>query len=123
MVGNPVRGLRMHWLYFDPKRSPEILDQAGFDYDSTCGYNETVGFRAGTAQVFRPLGTRHLLELPLLIMDTAMFYPAYMNLTDRAARSVVQQLIQHVQRFGGALTINWHDRSLAAERCWDEFYC
>ena len=27
-------------------------------YDSTAGYNETVGYRAGTTQVFRPLGAR-----------------------------------------------------------------
>src|SRR5208337_1655227 len=27
-----------------------------------------------------------------------------------------------VRRFGGALTINWHDRSIAPERLWEDFY-
>ena len=39
----------MHWLYFD-QNSPKTLENAGANYDSTVGYNETVGYRAGTAQ-------------------------------------------------------------------------
>src|SRR2546425_2088062 len=42
-------GVRMHWLYFDD-HSPLALEKAGFSYDSTMGYNETVGYRAGTSQ-------------------------------------------------------------------------
>ena len=49
-------GVRMHWLCFDAS-SPQVLEQAGFQYDSTFGYNQTVGYRAGTTQVFRPKGT------------------------------------------------------------------
>ena len=41
----------MHWLYFGDD-SPKTLEAAGFDYDSTCGYNDAVGYRAGTSQVF-----------------------------------------------------------------------
>ena len=44
-------------------------------YDSTIGYNETVGYRAGTTQPYRPLAASRLLELPLHVMDTALFYP------------------------------------------------
>ena len=46
-LGATVTGVRMHWLFFDGN-SPAVLDQAGFSYDSTIGYNETVGYRAGT---------------------------------------------------------------------------
>ena len=34
------------------------LEKAGFSYDSTVGYNETIGYRAGTAQVFKHPGRR-----------------------------------------------------------------
>lgn len=114
-------GVRMHWLYFD-SNSPAALERAGFSYDSTSGYNETVGCRAGTFQAFRPLGVDYLLELPLHVMDTALFFPDRLGLRKNQASDVVQTLIQSVTRFGGAFTINWHDRSLAPERCWDEFY-
>jgi hypothetical protein len=121
VTGACTAGVRMHWLFFD-ERAPGRLDEAGFSYDSTYGYNETVGFRAGTMQAFKPIGARRLLELPLTIMDTALFYPAYGNLTPTAARRVVGQLMDDAERYGGALIINWHDRSLAPERLWGDFY-
>lgn len=114
-------GVRMHWLLFDEK-SPIVLDQAGFSYDSTFGYNETVGFRPGTAQVYRPPGVTRLLELPLQIMDTALFYPCYSNYSNVQAKDAISELLENVERFGGALTINWHDRSIAPERLWESFY-
>jgi hypothetical protein len=116
-----VTGVRMHWLFFDGN-SPAVLDQAGFSYDSTIGYNETVGYRAGTGQVYRPPGSVHLLELPLQIMDTALFYPGYLNLSEPEAERMVWKLIDGATEFGGALTINWHDRSIAPERLWGGFY-
>lgn len=114
-------GVRMHWLYYD-ERSPATLEAAGAAYDSTVGYNQTVGYRAGTTQVFRPLGARRLLELPLHIMDTALFYPAYLGLSRKEADAVLNGMVEAAAQFGGCLTINWHDRSLAPERLWDCSY-
>jgi hypothetical protein len=121
VAGNPTVGVRMHWLYFDDQ-SPARLEQAGFAYDSTFGYNETVGFRAGTLQAFRPLTAKQLLELPLHVMDTALFYPSHLNLTADAAMKMVLPLVDEAEQHGGALTINWHDRSIAPERLWGGFY-
>lgn len=121
VAGLSPSGVRMHWLYFD-ESSAVALENAGFEYDSTVGYNETVGFRAGTAQVYRPLGVERLLELPLHVMDTALFYPSHLNLPVGKAAAVVGRLIAHTARLGGCLTLNWHDRSIAPERQWGEFY-
>jgi hypothetical protein len=120
-TGAPTAGVRMHWLYFDAQ-SPARLEQAGFAYDSTFGYNETVGFRAGTLQAFRPLTAKQLLELPLHVMDTALFYPSHLNLTPDAAKKMVLPLFDQAEEYGGALMVNWHDRSIAPERLWDSFY-
>ena len=111
----------MHWLYFDDL-SPAILDEAGFSYDSTWGYNDAIGYRAGTSQVFQFPGTKTLLELSLHIQDTALFYPSRMDLTEDEAFPLCQQLIQNASTFGGVLTFNWHGRSLSPERLWKEFY-
>ena len=94
----------------------------GFDYDSTWGYNDAVGYRAGTSQVFRLPAAESLLELPLSIMDSALFYPDRMNLTGRTALARVPAIVDNARRFGGTLVINWHDRSLAPERLWDRVY-
>ncbi len=121
LTGGTQCGVRMHWLYYSQK-SPKVLEEAGLTYDSTSGYNETVGYRAGTTQVFKPLGAKQLLELPLHVMDTALFYPAHQDYSPAEAAAVVEQLINNAARFGGCLTINWHDRSVAPERLWDSFY-
>jgi hypothetical protein len=120
-AGASATGVRMHWLFFD-EAAPSRLDQAGFDYDSSFGYNQTVGFRAGTMQAFKPLTARRVLEIPLAIMDTALFYPAHLNLAAEAATQLVRPLVDHAELYGGVLTVNWHDRSLAPERLWGGFY-
>ena len=114
-------GVRMHWLYFS-NRSPEHLEKAGFFYDSTMGYNDAVGYRAGTTQVFRPPGAKKLLELPLNIQDTALFYPKRMDLTESKAFDLGNELLTNATMYGGVFTVNWHQRSMGPERLWGDFY-
>jgi hypothetical protein len=120
-TGQKGAGVRMHWLYFS-ERSPETLEAAGFDYDSTWGYNEAIGFRPGTAQAFRLPHTHALMELPLVIMDSALFFRDRMHLTAEQALHLCRRIVAYVRRFGGTLVINWHDRSLVPERLWDRSY-
>jgi hypothetical protein len=121
LTGEQAAGVRMHWLYFN-RESPRQLEAAGFSYDSTCGYNEAVGYRAGTSQVFRLPSTNTLMELPLSIMDSAMFFPGRMNLTHAEASDRCGRIVAQARHFGGTVVINWHDRSLVPERLWGRFY-
>jgi hypothetical protein len=121
ITGASEIGVRMHWLYFDQK-SAVALEEAGASYDSTMGYNETIGYRAGTTQAYKPLGATRLLELPLHVMDTALFYPSYLDLSSKEAREVLSRFLDNANSFGGCLTINWHDRSIAPERLWQASY-
>jgi len=114
-------GVRMHWLYFEVE-SPKKLEQAGYIFDSTSGYNEIIGYKTGTSQVYKPLGVNYLLELPMHVMDTALFYPDRMNLTFSEGIKTIRMLIKIAASNGGVLTFNWHDRSIAPERLWDDIY-
>jgi peptidoglycan/xylan/chitin deacetylase (PgdA/CDA1 family) len=120
-AGDTVAGVRMHWLLHD-QSTPATLDHAGFAYDSTAGYNETVGYRNGTVQVFRPLGASTLLELPLHIQDGALFYTKQLDLSEPEAEQRCRALIENARSFGGVLTVLWHDRSHGPERFWGGFY-
>src|SRR5262249_11847078 len=115
-------GVRMHWLLQDENTLP-LLDQAGFEYDSTVGYNEAVGYRAGTGQVFCPLGVERLLELPITAQDGALFYPNRGNLSEAEAAQRCRAMIEKYKQHGGCFTTIWHDRSHAPERFWGDFYC
>jgi hypothetical protein len=114
-------GVRMHWLYFDAT-SFATLDHAGFVYDASVGYNDAVGFRAGTTQVFRPLSAERLLELPLHIQDSALFFPGRMNCTQSEALRHCQRILDWTHSLGGVTTVSWHERSLVPERQWDGAY-
>lgn len=119
--GHDKIGIRMHWLCFD-ELSPSVLDKAGFEYDSTAGYNEAIGFRCGTSQVFRPLGASRLLELPLHIQDTALFFPDRLDFDENMAWAMCMKVLDIAEKSGGVVTLSWHMRSLAPERLWDGFY-
>jgi hypothetical protein len=121
VAGQREIGVRMHWLYYGGQ-SPEILEHAGISYDSTIGYNGTIGYRAGTTQVYKPLQTEQLLELPLHVMDTALFYRIHLGLSHKEAWKRVGGIIDHAVQLGGCFTVNWHDRSIAPERLWGDFY-
>jgi hypothetical protein len=121
LTDKKTAGIRMHWLYF-AEDSPRRLEDAGFDYDSTWGYNEAVGYRAGTSQVFRPVGSETLMELPMSIMDSALFSSGRMNLGREKASQLCCRIVANARRFGGTLVINWHERSLAPERLWGGAY-
>jgi hypothetical protein len=119
--GAAVPGIRMHWLLNDANTA-RVLENAGYAYDSTSGYNETIGYRAGTGQVFRPLTAKSLLELPMHIQDGALFYAQRRDLSEAQAWQACDGLIGNARRFGGVLTLLWHDRSHGPERFWGEFY-
>jgi hypothetical protein len=121
VTGESSIGIRMHWLLHD-ENTLRALDDAGYSYDSTSGYNETIGYRSGTTQTYRPFSTRRLLELPLHIQDGAMFYPKRLDLSEPEAWKRCVALIGNARKFGGVLTILWHDRSHGPERFWGDFY-
>jgi hypothetical protein len=114
-------GIRMHWLLRDGN-TYSVLENAGYTYDSTAGYNETAGYRCGATQTFRPLGTRNLLELPLHIQDGALFYSKKLGLSESEAWTRCETFIANAQKLGGVLTVLWHDRSPGPERLWGDFY-
>jgi hypothetical protein len=119
-------GNRVHWLIYD-ENSLVILDRAGYFYDSTVGYNDDIGFRAGTLQVYRPAGTQNLVELPLHIQDIALFGKSCWELSDKRwikipclnldldkAAERISGLMDYAKKYGGVVTILWHYESISS---------
>jgi peptidoglycan/xylan/chitin deacetylase (PgdA/CDA1 family) len=113
VLGRKVTGYRNHYLRFQVPDSWEYLAQAGFGYDTTLGYNETVGFKNGMCYPFRPYNLHtdrevSLLEIPLTIMDSTLFE---MVSSYDEAWELVKQLVDTVASCQGVLTLNWHSNS------------
>ena len=114
-------GTRVHWLFFDDE-TWKRLDEAGYYYDTSFGYNEDVGFRAGTLQVYQPRGVKNLVELPLNIQDGSLFRRKYLNLSEDDAKKRCDAIFSYAKRYGGVVTILWHQVSLVAPHEWGDCY-
>ena len=73
-------------------------------------------------RAYVPPGASKILELPLIIQDTALFYGGRMNLGRVEAAERCAEVLAHARRLGGAVTVLWHDRSMAPERQWEWLY-
>lgn len=114
-------GTRIHWLFFD-EETWKRLDAAGYYYDTSFGYNDDVGFRAGTLQVYKPKGVENLVELPLNIQDGSLFRRKYLNLSEKYAKKRCDEIFDYAKKYGGVVTLLWHQVSLAAPHKWGNFY-
>lgn len=112
-------GVRQHYLRFGVPRSWQIQEAAGFAHDSSLGFAERAGFRAGTCRehpVFdlgsgRPLTIR---EHPLVVMDTTLV--EYLGLSAPEADARTRAIVATCRRHGGDAVLLFHNDSLAGDR-------
>lgn len=111
----PATVVRQHYLNLSYPQAWDIFRQAGFCYDSSCGFNEINGFKAGTSFPFRPFNWLRntgydLYEIPFSVMD----YPLVEQATDfEHGWSSFVALVEKVQRVNGVLNLLWHPSNLA----------
>lgn len=114
LLGLPCPVTRQHWLRFDAARTWQAQESAGLELDSSLGFNDRPGFRAGTSLPFHPLDAagrpRRLLELPLVLMDSQLFDE--LRLEPERATSLAMDALEQVRRVRGLLTLNWHPHTL-----------
>src|SRR6185437_13538035 len=87
-------------------------ENCGLASDSSVGFADHIGFRAGTCLPYRPwLFTlnreAHLTELPLLIMDATM--AGYMRLTPEKSLEAISACVSRCREVGGVFTLLWHN--------------
>ena len=112
-----IVSVRQHTLQYDPKRTPALQAQAGLSVDSTQGFNDLVGFRAGTSFPYLCWdwiggSTLPLLEVPLHIQDGPLLRGN--ATTDNAIESAID-IMKSVENVQGCLVILWHPHWLATD--------
>jgi hypothetical protein len=106
---------RFHFLMFDAIKTPSILDKNGIKYDFTLGFNDMPGFRNSTTFPFylfdyQSHKSSSVIEFPLIIMDVTLFNAQYLNIQNPTiALNYLKPIIAKFEKFGGVLTINWHN--------------
>ena len=128
-LAGPVGGQRYHYLRVDPTANLAAIADLGFDYDTSLGFADAPGFRAGITQPFRPWnweGDRpfEFLEIPLAVMDVTLAESRYLGLSPAGAEKLLDRIVDFAARRGGGFSILWHtDRfDPASARGWDRVY-
>lgn len=110
----PASGNRFHYLSWEPRRTPAVVEEAGFTYDSTLGFAEHFGFRNSYCLPFRPFDFTQgkacrFLEIPLNVMDATLHHPNYLQLAPKEILPALLPMFQEIERFGGVCTLLWHN--------------
>lgn len=128
-LAGPVRGQRYHYLRLDPHSNLGALDSLDFLYDSTLGFADQPGFRAGIAHPFRPWDfdrqePLRLVEVPLAAMDVTLGEERYLNLSAREAAPRLGALVDWAAEHGGGFSVIWHSEQWdsVAHPGWDRLY-
>lgn len=112
-------GVRHHYLRFDAPLTWRCQAAAKLDYDSTLGYADAVGFRAGTCREFhvfdllsrRPLNLR---ERPLLAMDATL--SEYLGLRPPETIDRIRAIVSQCRRHRGDAVLLFHNNRLTGDR-------
>ncbi|MEO6094740.1 MAG: polysaccharide deacetylase family protein [Fibrobacteria bacterium] len=112
LSGTPIRLNRQHYLRWDPTATFAGLEAAGIVVDSTLGYNDSPGFRTGSAFPFlwfdcasgKP--TR-LLEVPLILGEFQFYDPRCFD--GESVRARMKGYLEAATRQGGVFTALFHN--------------
>jgi hypothetical protein len=104
---------RQHFLRLQIPQTWQIIEQNQIKFDSTLGYSNSAGFRAGTCYEFRIFDiikrkTLELIEFPLIAMDTAIF-----NNIDNKTEIISHflEMKQIVKKYKGNFVFLWHNNN------------
>ncbi|TXC81531.1 polysaccharide deacetylase family protein [Luteibaculum oceani] len=124
-LGIPVTKTRQHWLNYTEQITP-FVHQELFKQDSTIGWNDQVGFRAGVASRYRPWNHKEnrpfdYWVLPQVVMDSNLF-----DYADNSSIDVFDQAKTVVAKAmsckNAAISISWHPRTCSSDYNWQNPY-
>ncbi|MGI9659499.1 MAG: polysaccharide deacetylase family protein [Gaiellaceae bacterium] len=128
-IAGTVHGQRYHYLRGDPVGNFSDIADLGFAYDTSLGFADTPGFRAGIAQPFRPWNWASerpfdFVEIPLALMDVTLSEERYLGLSPAGAQKLIDRIVDRAARTGGGFSVLWHtDRfDPVSARGWDRLY-
>lgn len=106
------KGIRQHFVRFERPHTWSLHSRLGFFYDSTLGYPDDCGFRAGLCHPYSPFDPQKeepipLTEIPFTFMDTQLM--RHKNYSSQETFKIYNELIQSVKEHHGAVVLIWHN--------------
>ncbi|MEM7161487.1 MAG: hypothetical protein AAF487_03510 [Bacteroidota bacterium] len=124
-IHSPITKTRQHWLRYAEAKTPFFHEEL-FQEDSTLGWNDRIGFRAGIGSKFRPYNHKenrafkHYV-IPQVIMDSNIFDYGYGN-EDVIIQQSKAMIIELAKQSNAHFSISWHPRTCHKEYAWQFAY-
>jgi hypothetical protein len=124
-AGGEVVHCRQHWLHFSWERTWAAQEAAGLAFDSTLGFNDRPGFRAGHALRFHPWdfsrnAPMRLAATPMIFMDSHFYDYGGFDRSDVAGS--MKRWLDEVRAVRGEATVNWHNHTITKTYGWGAGY-
>jgi hypothetical protein len=109
--GDRALGGRQDYLRWSPRMWAE-WESLGLAYDSSVGFTNGLGFRAGTCHPYRPWlfsesREANILEIPLIAMDDSVEIRE--KLTPGGAVAATKEIVARCRTVGGVFSLVWHN--------------
>lgn len=122
-LGITITKGRQHWLRYRESITP-FLHEELFEIDSTIGFNDIYGFRAGTCSQYRPYNHKDKRPFnywitPQFVMDSNIFeYSLFSNPSTHSDK--IQTILEECKSAykNIHLTISWHPRTASNDYNW-----
>lgn len=120
-----IKKNRQHWLCYNEKVTPFIHEKL-FEIDSTLGWNDRIGFRAGIASRYRPYNHRDNkpfkhFEIPQVVMDSNIY--DYGSSKSAQIISEAARLLDKCKEIKNTeISISWHPRTSSKDYNWSNGY-
>lgn len=116
LTNEPVQLSRQHYLRFDIKLTPGLLEKNCIKYDFTMGFAGKPGFRAGTSFPFPYFNfesnqSLNIVAVPFCAMDGA--YSVYKAFDYSSTLKSLNELRSEVKKVGGFFITVFHERSFS----------
>lgn len=123
ITGTDIVSCRNHYLRFKTPYTWRKLRNAGILCDTTLGYSDANGFRAGTAYGFIPFDAYSnniidIYEVPLILMDIVVMEK---NIPFEDKWTEIKGLIDSIAKYRGTASILWHQCMLARREYLDMY--
>lgn len=109
----PIKGIRPHYLSASFPEYWGAAADSGFDYSSSLGFDNDIGFFDGVDLPFIPFDIErneaiNIVEIPIAIMDCGLLGDRGEKIN--AANDNGKKLITRTKESGGILVFDWHQR-------------
>ena len=111
LKGFSANGFRIRYLNFNYQNLFKVLEKGEVKFDSSMGYDEHIGYRAGISFPFFPFNIEenrpfNVLEIPVIIMDRSLLNQYGGNI--RKAKKHVEMIFKKSRKHKSHISISWH---------------